>query len=107
MVLRDQVKEWKKEDPDEIYQVPVESTVFKQLEIIKCEFILPDKHKYKSQDDHSHDNMNGMQSGHKEIESEKQSVSLAQVIQELGAGVDTVTDLATPFEILVDKKIRD
>jgi hypothetical protein len=63
--LYDEVKQREEEDPYDIHQMPVQTAVLQQLEIVEGELILPYEDENKSQYHHAYNDMQGMKPGHK------------------------------------------
>jgi len=66
--------------------------------------LLSDPEKYDNQEGHTNDDMQGMQSGHKEIEPEEEGVAPAQFSQDIRAGIEAVVDFMAPFKIFIHQE---
>jgi len=75
--LRDQVKEWKEKDPDNIDQMPVEAGVFQRSEMVLADLSLGHHKKHDQEDNQADQHMETVQAGHGVIETEKKDLSLA------------------------------
>lgn len=100
----DEIKQGKEENPDQVDKVPVQTCIFVHDEFILTHPSFMDIHDDPGKENHPDNNMQGMQTGHDEVQSEKHGVAMAQLVQEFGTRIQTVFEFDSPFEIFIHKE---
>jgi len=99
-----EIKQGKKVDPYNVYKMPVQSGVFEFHEILPVDYFTRGENQRTHNDADPNENVKTVKACHNIIEAEEDDLPSVQMHQERGIRINSMMDMRTPLNVLIDEK---